>query len=53
MPRDQANENNRHKINDLSHFLSIKTRKIHSYITIKYREGGRTVGSGTVATIIE
>lgn len=26
VPRDLANENNRHKINDLSHFLPIKTR---------------------------
>lgn len=38
---------------NLCRFQHLKPYKIPSKTVFKYREGGRTVGSGRVATVIE
>ena len=42
-----------HKNNDFTLFSAIKSIENTKKTLFKYREGGRTVGSGRVATIIE
>lgn len=41
------------KIRIFPHKLHEKSLFAHSNTPVRYREGGRTVGSGKVATIIE
>ena len=41
------------QISRFSLYFGEKTIKIRSKTGLKYREGGRTVGSGRVATVIE
>ena len=42
-----------HKNNEFMLFFAIKSIENTTKTLFKYREGGRTVGSGRVATIIE
>lgn len=53
MPRNHANKNTPHKNNDFTPYSAIKSIENTTKMLFKYREGGRTVGSGRVATIIE
>ena len=53
MPRNLVNKNKLHKNNDFMPFFAIESMENTIKMLFKYREGGRTVGSGRVATIIE
>lgn len=53
VPRNRANKNTLYKSNDFMLFSTIKSIANTTKMLFKYREGDRTVGSGSVATIIE
>lgn len=53
MPRNQVNRNKPHKNNDFMLYSAMKSIENTTKTLFTCREGGRTVGSGRVATIIE
>jgi translation elongation factor EF-Tu-like GTPase len=53
VPRSPGNKNTPQKIRDFVRILAPHDKKKREKMLFKYREGGRTVGSGRVATVIE
>ncbi len=53
VPRIHANKNTSYKNDYFMHIYLLKLLKKRHNMIFKYREGGRTVGSGKVAKIIE
>ena len=53
VPRNHANKNTPNKNSDFMLIFAIESIENTIKTLLKYREGGRTVGSGRVASIIE
>jgi len=53
VPRNHANKNTLNKNNDFVLIFAMESIENTIKTLLRYREGGRTVGSSRVATIIE